>query len=108
MSAHRLYCYAPQRSAIVELLREDFGAIISRDSPHAIHEAGDLQGLEHITFIVIDHHPARIPQAMWEMIVQRGALVMHFDDQFERERESGRVSIRHYAGVDSVTAETTR
>lgn len=100
MSAHRLYCYAPQREVVVEFLN-GLGAIISRDSPHAITDQIQLQGLTHITFIVVDHHPARIPQRMWDRIVVQGAVVIHIDDQFKRERAGGRVLRVHHYPADA-------
>ncbi len=105
MSAHRIYCYAPQRDAAVDFL-ESVGAIISRDSPHAVHEAEQLRGLDHITFITIDNHPKPIPQSMWEIITTQGAIVIHVDDQYKRSRAAPRVPIKHYPG-ENREADTT-
>lgn len=95
MGAHRLYCYAPQRAAVVEFLR-DLGSIISHDSPHAVHDPEQLQGLEHINFVMIDGHPHVVPQAMWDVIRVTGACVIHVDHQWERGREARRVPVTHY------------
>lgn len=113
MSAHRIYCYGPQRDAVVDFMDHQLGAIISRDSPHAVYDAEQLRGLEHITFAIVDNHAHIVPQAMWEVIVRQGAIVMHIDDQYMRERKGilhraaalftskadhGRVPLKHYPG----------
>lgn len=100
MSAHRIYCYAQQRPTVVEYLRS-LGAIVTLDSPHAIHAACQLQGLDHITFIVVDGHRSSVPEDMWNMIKVQGAIVIHFDDQFLR----GKLSVRHHVGEARVFAE---
>lgn len=97
MSAHRIYCYAPQRDAAVDFL-ENVGAIISHDSPHAVHEAEQLRGLEHITFITVDNHAQPIPQPMWDVITTQGAMVIHVDDQYKRSRAAPRVPVTIYEG----------
>lgn len=95
MSASRLYCYSPQSDAAAAFIR-DMGGLVTRNSPSEISEALQLDGLDHITFIVIDSHPMRIPDSLWEAIIARGALVIHVDDRFERRR--GIVPVKHYPG----------
>lgn len=85
MSADRIFYYAPQRVAVFEFMA-NIGGIVSARSPHGIAEANELDGLDHITFIVIDGHPEPIPQRMWERIVDRGAIVIHVDDQYSCNR----------------------
>lgn len=97
MSAHRIYCYAPQRIAAEDFLRS-VGAIISRDAPCPVSDEYYLRGLDHITFITIDNHPQPIPQRMWETIMRQGAIVIHVDDQYRRSRAAPRVPIKHYPG----------
>ncbi len=92
MSADRIFCFAPQYSDVVKFMH-DMEAIVSRRSPHAIRDEHDLHGLDHITFIVIDGHPNPVPQRMWETIVERGAIVIHVDDQFDRTR---RLAVQHH------------
>lgn len=99
MSAHRIYCFGPQRVAAVDFL-ENLGAIISRDTPHSINDAAELLGLDHITFIVVDGHGDPIPQRMWETIMLQGAMVIHVDDQYKRSRAARRIEIKHYQGED--------
>lgn len=94
MSAHRLYCYLAQKPAVVDFLK-GLGTIISHDSPFPIDSADQLRGLDHITFIVADHHPHPLPQSIWEAIVADGAIVIHIDDQYAREH--GRVHVNHYS-----------
>lgn len=98
MSADRIFCYTKQRLAVVHFLRE-IGGIVSPRSPHAISEPGDIAGLEHINFIVIDHHQHPIPQRMWDEIIQRGAVVIHVDDQFDTRR---RLAVRHHQGEQHI------
>lgn len=96
MSAHRLYCYLPHKPLVVDFLK-GLGAIISHDNPFPIDSADQLRGLEHITFIVVDHHAQRIPQLIWEAIVADGAIVIHIDDQYVRVAAEGRrLHVRHY------------
>src|SRR5580765_5638328 len=97
MSAHRIYCYAPQRIAAEDFLAS-VGAIISRDAPCPVSDEYYLRGLDHITFIVIDGHPNPVPQPMWETIMRQGAIVIHVDDQYKRTRAAARVPIKHYPG----------
>lgn len=99
MSAHRIYCYSPQRDAAVSVM-EDIGFRITRDCPCPVSDEHQLRSLDHITFITIDTHPQPIPQRMWEVIMQQGALVIHVDDQYERGREAARrVPVTHYPGA---------
>lgn len=97
MSAHRIYCYTPQRRVCADFL-ESVGAIITRDVPHAVDSYEQLMGLEHITFITVDNHPEPIPQSMWEVITRYGAVVIHVDDQYRRSRAAARVPVKHYPG----------
>lgn len=99
MSAHRIYCYAPQRIAVESFLR-DLGSIISHDVPHAVHTAEELRGLDHITFIMIDNHPSPVPPPMWDAVIADGAIVIHVDDQYKRDRIE-RVHVRHYEPVQT-------
>lgn len=94
MSAHRIYCYNMQRPTVEEYLR-NLGAPISHDVPHGVDVAEQLRGLDHITFIVIDNHRWSVPRPMWEAIIADGALVIHVDDQYVRDRIE-RVHVRHY------------
>ena len=45
MSAHKLFCYAPQRGAVVEWMR-DVGAVVSSTNPHAITTRYDIAGID--------------------------------------------------------------
>lgn len=105
MSAHRIYCYAPQLAAAASFM-EDMGAIVTPDAPHPVSEAVQLRGLEHITFITIDNHPQPIPQPMWEVIVTQGAIVIHVDDQYRRSRAALRIPIKHYPGENRDSQDT--
>ncbi len=93
MSADRIFCYGPQRQAVVHFLH-DIGGLVSEKCPHEINDADQLAGLEFVTFIVIDGHPNPIPQGMWERIVERGCIVIHVDDQYSRSR----LIVRHHPG----------
>lgn len=104
MSAHRIYCYAPQRGIVEDFLKS-VGAVISRDCPHVVHDREQLMGLEHITFATVDNHPNPIPQPMWEHLTAHGAMVIHIDDQYARARRAPHIKIHHY-GADS--AESPR
>ena len=95
MSAHRIYCYSPQRPIVEDFLKS-VGAIITHDCPHTVFGHEDLLGLESITFAVVDHHSHPIPQRMWETLIQRGAKVIHIDDQFRRARRAPRVNVTDY------------
>lgn len=106
MSAHRIYCYAPQRDVAVNFL-ESVGAVISRDTPHAVHSYEQLMGLEHITFITVDNHQCPIPQPMWEVITRQGAMVIHVDDQYKRSRAARRVAVTHYEGAQREASAPT-
>ena len=106
MSAHRIYCYAPQRRICADFL-ESVGAIITRDVPHAVDSPEQLLGLEHITFMTVDNHPQPIPQPMWEVIMRQGAIVIHVDDQYRRSRAAARIPVKHYPGADSEAAPST-
>lgn len=88
MSADRIFCYDKQRLAIMHFMHE-IGSIVQHVHPISDHH--DLDGLSHITFAVIDGHLDPIPQRMWEAIERRGAVVIHFDDQYAR-----RLAVRHY------------
>lgn len=81
MSAHKLFCYAPHRNAVVKIMQE-MGAIISRDSPHAIHEPNELRGLEHISFMMVRTIP--LPDEIKQQLVAQGALLIIIDDSYER------------------------
>jgi hypothetical protein len=98
MSAHRLYCYAPHRQVVADFLK-GLGAIITHDNPFPVDGADQLHGLDHITFVVVDHHPRRIPQRMWEAVIAGGAIVIHVDDQYVRECAPRRVHVRYYHGI---------
>lgn len=100
MSAHRIYCFTPQRPVCTDFL-ESVGAIITRDVPHPVDSAEQLMGLEHITFITVDNHPMPIPQRMWEVITTQGAIVIHVDDQYRRSRAAARIAVKHYPGENS-------
>lgn len=104
MSAHRIYCYAPQRR-IVEDFLQSVGAVISHDCPHPVDDVTQLMGLSHITFATVDNHPEPIPQRMWEHLTVQGALVIHIDDQYRRSRAAPRVNIHDYGAA---RAEGTR
>lgn len=96
MSAHKIFCYAPHSIAVKQFLL-GLGTIITPDVPHRVHEADELRGLEHITFVTIDGHPQPIPQRMWDVITAQGALVIHVDDQYERAN-ANRLLVHHYPG----------
>jgi hypothetical protein len=85
MSADRIYCYAPQRRAVVQYLHE-IGAQVTSRSPWAIVDAASLQGLKHINFIVIEGSRDKVPNDIWEMLRVQGAVVLRIDDHFARER----------------------
>lgn len=104
MSAHRIYCFAPQRRIVQDFL-QSIGSIISHDCPHPVDDVTQLMGLDHITFATVDNHPEPVPQRMWEHITQSGALVIHIDDQYRRARAATRIAIHHY-GADR--AQDTR
>jgi hypothetical protein len=95
MSADRIYCFRPQRVAVEQFLH-DVGGLAS--SLHAIEDGHQLQGLDHVTFIVIDGHQP-IPQAMWDMIVERGAIVIHVDAQYARAKAI-KLAVRHHPGSE--------
>lgn len=95
MSAHRIYCYAPQRGVVEDFLKS-VGALITHDCPHAVDSWEQLAGAEHITFATVDNHPQPVPQPMWERLTQGGAMVIHIDDQYRRARRAPRVAIHHY------------
>lgn len=102
MSAHKIYCYDPQRGAVTDFLLS-LGVVITFDVPHAVIDTGELSGLSHINFIVVDGHPTPLPQEMWGILKRDGAIVIHVDDQFYRDLQRERfkrcnpiVTVRHY------------
>lgn len=96
MSAHRIFCYEPQKAAVIEFLK-GLGVVITPDVPHAVSDADQLRGLDHITFVTIGNHPRPIPQRMWELVTTQGAIIIHIDEQYARGERI--IPIRHYPGV---------
>lgn len=91
MSADRLFCYTQHRLAVESFLHDIGGPAVL--APRAIADEHALDGLDHITFIVVDDHQHPIPQRLWEAIMSRGALVIHIDDQYRN-----RLAVHHHAG----------
>ena len=85
MSAHKLFCYAPQRNAVVKWMH-GIGAIVSARSPHGVDLREELYGLEHITFVEIVGMKPEIPREIWETLRVRGAIVLKIDDHWAREK----------------------
>jgi hypothetical protein len=83
MSAANTYCYTPQKQTVISFLKE-IGAIITSKSPHAIRDADELRGLDHINFFVVNGHQHSIPHRIWDMLRERGAIVIEIDDAFAR------------------------
>jgi hypothetical protein len=99
MSADHIYCYDRQRLDVEKFLN-GIGSRVTSKCPHPVRDHHALAGLEHVIFIVIDGHPQPVPPRMWDMIVQRGAIVIHVDDQYEH-----RLAVRHYACNTSQTED---
>lgn len=91
MSADRIFCYTQHRLAVDSFLHEIGGPAAL--APRAIADEHALEGLDHITFVVVDNHQHPLPQRMWEKIITRGALVIHIDDQYRH-----RLEVHHHAG----------
>lgn len=85
MSADRLYCYLPQRKAVLNWMHE-IGAIVSSKSPCGVEHHMHLAGLEHINFVEVVGMKPEVPEAMWRILRERGAIVMRLDDHWARER----------------------
>jgi hypothetical protein len=94
MSAAVLYCYRPQRKAVLNWMQE-IGAIISSRSPCGLDENDvyRLQGLEDVNFVIIDGMEPPVPERIWEMLRSQGAIIMHIDDHYARVRH--RVRVEH-------------
>jgi len=85
MSAHLMFCYGPQAPAVKEWMYE-IGAPVSSRSPVPIFDRDQLQGLDHITFIEIVEHANAIPEAIWKVLRDRGAVILKVDDHWAREK----------------------
>lgn len=78
--AHHLYCYEPQRRAIVEFFSGmglDPGAALV----HGVSDkhATELHGLRNVNFVVIKNHPNTVPFSMWAKLETIGAVVVSID-----------------------------
>ena len=93
-SAAYLFCYGPQRNAVVHWMY-DVSAPVSSRNPVSVDEHGErLRGAEHINFIEIVGHPHPIPERVLRILRDRGAVVIKVDDTWSRER---RVIAEHVA-----------
>jgi hypothetical protein len=101
MSAHLLFCYQPQRKAVVNWMHE-IGAVVSTHLPQGISEPGELRGLEHITFVEIVGMEPRVPDEIWEMLRVRGAIILKIDDHWAREKYT--ILTQHLPGERHVEA----
>ena len=93
MSAHKLFCYAPQRGAVVEWMR-DVGAVVSSTNPHAITTRYDFAGIEHVNFIVVEGHGSAIPHELLQALHIGGTIILTIDDHWAREKY--RVHAHHF------------
>lgn len=95
MSAATLYCYLPQRKAVLHWMQE-IGALISSRSPCGLdrQDAYKLHGLEDVNFVIMDGMEPRVPRALMEMLRIRGAIILHIDDRFARARHH-RINVEH-------------
>lgn len=93
MSAAYLFCYEPQRHAVVSWMYEVSAPVSSRN-PVGVDEHGyRLQGAEHINFIEIVGHPNPIPERVMRILRDRGAIIIKVDDSWSRAR---RVIAEHH------------
>jgi hypothetical protein len=78
-----MFCYSPQKMAIIELLRE-----MGFMSPqlHAINDAETIRGLEGCTFVRIRNHMIQPPQDLLNNVRIYGFMTVELNDQFMRER----------------------
>lgn len=94
-----LYCYLPQRKAVLHWMQE-IGSVITSRSPCGLndHDADRLRGLEDVNFVIIDGMKPEVPKQIWQMLRSQGAIILHIDDHYARARH-------HHIQVEHVPSE---
>lgn len=102
MSAHKLFCYTPQRNAVVEWMH-DIGAVVTSINPSPVTLRQQIAGIEHVNFIIVEGHRSPVPRDLLDALHKGGAIILTVDDHWAREKSHVHA---HYSPADGPYARS--